>query len=512
MAVTSPPSVAGDPGTATRSSRAPPKAVSSPPLRPPSQSVSAPVLSSPTHPGRGDGQGPGAGGGEEGASGVGRKGGGARARACPRPTASVPQLHGDLHAPAPPRPLPRLFPSSHSDGRGRGREPGPGAGQMGGLALGALGALAAAALAALWLPSGGFDPRACERLQGGLGARVEGQDLALEQAAHAICDHLLDPAPERPLVLAAHGPPGVGKSLFHRVAAGALYGAPDAAEVAGAWGCPGAGCPAYTVLFGMDYLAGEREAQAAALRESLERHLHTYPEAFVVVEEYDKLDCQARGFFRQILDSGLGPGAARAVVLLESNAGYLDMHGLVAGGPAARAAVSAEEAQRMLKNVVFERYAADGCEERADTLKMVGLVHAYLPFLPLERAHLRRILARALPERLGQFHARARSGPVDFRLEEGPGGEALLDFLADKAEYDGAFALEGAKEVSTILSRYVTPQYRRFLASGGGGAGGHEVWVGLAEDGSGARFAAVDRGEGGARGGATTCEVRAHAT
>ena len=378
----------------------------------------------------------------------------------------------------------------------------------GGLALGALAVTAAALLLGQRLPSGGFAADACERLQA-VGERVVGQELALGQAAHAICDHLQDPAPERPLVLAAHGPPGVGKSFFHRVAAGALYGVEtEAAGGRGGWSCPGAGCPGYVVLFGMDYLADEHERQAAAIKESLERHLRTYPEAFVVVEEYDKLDCRARGFFRQLLDSGFGPGAARAVVLLESNAGYLDLHGLVAGPGRARDALRPEEAQRTLKNVVFERYSAEACEARADTLKLVGLVHAYLPFLPLEAGHLRRVLARALPERLGQFHG-AREG-VTHRLEEGPAGEGLLDFLAEKAEFDGGFALEGAKEAGTILSRYVTPQYRRFLRAegwgrGGGRAGGGGrsppavVRVGLAEDGSGARFSA-QAGEGGGGG------------
>ena len=386
----------------------------------------------------------------------------------------------------------------------------------GGLALGALAVTAAALLLGQRLPSGGFAADACERLQA-VGERVVGQELALGQAAHAICDHLLDPAPERPLVLAAHGPPGVGKSFFHRVAAGALYGVE--AEVAGGgggWSCPGAGCPGYTVLFGMDYSADEQERQAAAIKESMERHLRTYPEAFVVVEEYDKLDCRSRGFFRQLLDSGFGPGAARAVVLLESNAGYLDVHGLVAGPGRARDALRPEEAQRTLKNVVFERYSAEACEERADTLKLVGLVHAYLPFLPLEVGHLRRILGRALPERLGQFHG-AREG-VTHRLAEGPAGQGLLEFLAEKAEFDGGFALEGAKEVGTILSRYVTPQYRRFLRAegwgrGGGRAGGGRggipeavVHVGLAEDRSGAHFSTEAKGggaggEGGGKGG-----------
>ena len=36
-------------------------------------------------------------------------------------------------------------------------------------------------------------------------------------------------------------------------------------------------------------------------------------------------------------------------------------------------------------------------------------------------------------------------------------------WLAGKAEYDGRFALEGAKEVPTILARHVSRPARRFL-------------------------------------------------
>lgn len=33
--------------------------------------------------------------------------------------------------------------------------------------------------------------------------------------------------------------------------------------------------------------------------------------------------------------------------------------------------VDAEEAQRVLKDLIFQRWASDGCEERSETIKMV---------------------------------------------------------------------------------------------------------------------------------------------
>ena len=57
------------------------------------------------------------------------------------------------------------------------------------------------------------------------------------------------------------------------------------------------------VLYGMDYLRSEREQQHALLRAALMEHISAHPEALIVIEEYDKLDCATRGFFRQLLEN-----------------------------------------------------------------------------------------------------------------------------------------------------------------------------------------------------------------
>ena len=61
----------------------------------------------------------------------------------------------------------------------------------------------------------------------------------------------------------------------------------------------------------------------------------------------------------------------RAIVVLESNTGYVELHALLEGAAGGRASLRAEAAQRALKDLVFARWAAQGCEERTDTLKMV---------------------------------------------------------------------------------------------------------------------------------------------
>ena len=78
----------------------------------------------------------------------------------------------------------------------------------------------------------------------------------------------------------------------------------------------------------------------------------------------------------------------------------------------------------MLKDLVFSGWAADGCEERADTLKMVSLVDFFLPFLPLERRHIEILFQMRLQETAAQLQ-RAQS----VRLEWAP---EIISFLTDK--------------------------------------------------------------------------------
>ena len=87
-----------------------------------------------------------------------------------------------------------------------------------------------------------FAPGSCSVIETHLKSEVVGQELAIHQMSDAICDHLLKTHPEKPLVLSVHGPPGVGKSLTHRLLAQALYDVPgDEAE------CPGSHCQGYKV-------------------------------------------------------------------------------------------------------------------------------------------------------------------------------------------------------------------------------------------------------------------------
>ena len=70
-----------------------------------------------------------------------------------------------------------------------------------------------------------------------------GQEMAIQQFSDAVCDHLLQQHPQKPLVVSAHGSPGVGKSFLPKLAAKALYNQQPHLDME----CPGIDCPSLKV-------------------------------------------------------------------------------------------------------------------------------------------------------------------------------------------------------------------------------------------------------------------------
>jgi len=441
-----------------------------------------------------------------------------------------------------------------------------------------------------------FPPGACDRLEAHLATHLVGQGLAVRQLVDAVCDHVAavdardgrgrghghgagsdgapaDASPPKPLVLSAHGPPGVGKTLAHALAAAALYAPPGTHPDDPAWACPGRGCPGYRVFFGMDFGDGAvGDAQLAATRRALAAHAVAHPAALIVVEEYDKLACGARGLFRAMLSSGSGgggrgggrggsgggggrtdgastaagsanattappppppppppaplPDLSRAIVVLESNTGFAHLASALAavteaveaeaaGGDASAAAALAadgdgrarlapEAATRLLKDAVYEGWAGAGCEAPADTVRALAAVDFFLPFLPLHAAHVRSLLARRLASRASRAEAEAglrlvwEDAVIDFlaarvdvgeplglthRGASGGGGSSGSSSSGANHHHHRHYPIEGAREVATLVTRYVTRAVRAAAAdlaaasraedqAGGGGRGG----------------------------------------
>lgn len=327
-----------------------------------------------------------------------------------------------------------------------------------------------------------FHETACARFEPYLNEYLVGQRPAIRVLTDAICDFLEDGAStgrmdNSPLVVSLHGPPGVGKTYFHKLAARALYNAEER--------CPGRGCPAYKVLFGMDYSSEDVAEQHRLLQNSLIDHVALYPQSLIVIEEYDKLDCHMRGFFRQMLQGNLVVGDGNrstslggSVVVLESNLGYSVLHGLLedangdsnaVGGSLEgtrgavrrrRDEVPMEDAQRALKDMIFSVWREQGCEDFSDSQKFMRSVDHFLPFYPLEEEDIVELFEKKL-----------------WGYEEVSGGRlvcdvecrgAVIPFLVDKVEFDGRYPIEGGKEVNTISTGYLSRPFRRWLEDGHG--------------------------------------------
>jgi ATP-dependent Clp protease ATP-binding subunit ClpA len=160
---------------------------------------------------------------------------------------------------------------------------------------------------------------------------------------------------------------------------------------------------------------------------------------------------------RQLLDKGMTSNSSftRSIIVLEANVGSLHMFRLLSEAPS-RAALSAETAQRLLKDVLYNKWLQDGCEEQVDTQKTLSLVDLYVPFLPLERDHVRAVLEAHLLER-------RRRGVRELEFANLTWSKDVLDFLVERVEFEGDYAIEGAKEAPVVLSRHVSRALRRRL-------------------------------------------------
>ncbi len=79
---------------------------------------------------------------------------------------------------------------------------------------------------------------ACDQLEPFLLSQMVGQNMAIQQFSDAVCDHLSKQHPQKPLVVSAHGSPGVGKSFLPKLAAKALYNREPQLDLE----CPGMDC------------------------------------------------------------------------------------------------------------------------------------------------------------------------------------------------------------------------------------------------------------------------------
>jgi hypothetical protein len=65
-------------------------------------------------------------------------------------------------------------------------------------------------------------------------------------------------------------------------------------------------------------------------------------------------------------------------------------------------------AEVLLRSVVFAQWRASQCESYEDTAKLMSLIDVFLPYLPLERAHMPALVGLALRDRAALLAQRQR--------------------------------------------------------------------------------------------------------
>ncbi|KAG2485546.1 hypothetical protein HYH03_015714 [Edaphochlamys debaryana] len=330
-----------------------------------------------------------------------------------------------------------------------------------GLAFSAIAALVAAVLYGM---SGTtrYVPDACSNVGTFLSSHVVGQDLAINQLVDAICEHLLDPLsakesgapvlPKKPLIISVHGPPGVGKTYTHTLLARALYNKDASTAV----DCPGSSCQGSKVLYGMSYVESERASQLDAVRNAVMDHLRSTPNPLLVVEEYDKLDCDSRALLRQLVRHPELANATmnKAIVLLESNLGFLELEAMLTAAGGDKGLITAEAAESRLREVVMAAWRRNPCESLEDTLAFSSTIDFFLPFFPLTRPEITVLMAAEL-----RSHYAPRLGALGAALSPEP---EAVEWLVDRVDFaGGSYPIEGAKQVSTVCVKHVSRLVRR---------------------------------------------------
>lgn len=289
-------------------------------------------------------------------------------------------------------------------------------------------------------------PGACTRASSVLHKSLIGQTEPVNAIVDSVCDHWSQTSsPERPLALALHGPPGVGKSFAHKLLARSAFNASGST-------CPGSGCRGYTSLFATDYAQANESEHTRRIQHSLEQHLRKFPAGVVAIEEYDRAGCSVRGLLRHLLDRGVAGSAAapRSTIVLEANTGWLAIARLANGTSPSRS-TTISGAHGSIKSLMHKKWADDGCGESAvDTQRLLSLISNFVPFYPLREHSMREMATQLLKNRQSKLS-----------LEHGISlswDMSVPRLLAQSVDYEDGFAVEGAmgaQQVDKYVSRVV---------------------------------------------------------
>lgn len=180
-----------------------------------------------------------------------------------------------------------------------------------------------------------------------------------------------------------------------------------------------------------------------------------FREAVVVVEEYDKLACDARVVLRQLLEhpESANTTMRHSIVLLESNLGTFELQNLLHKHNFQQEKITPEEAHQSLKSLIHDHWASS-CEPRIDTIKALNLIDFFIPFFPLGREEIGKLIKMRL-----------QAWEKDHNLSKMSWDNRVTKFLLSKIHFQGDYPLDGARDVDSVLTRHVARAIRNLMGA-----------------------------------------------
>ncbi|KAL8570280.1 hypothetical protein ACOMHN_011302 [Nucella lapillus] len=265
-----------------------------------------------------------------------------------------------------------------------------------------------------------------------LNQRVYGQHLVRRAVMSHIHGHLQNHNPERPLVLSFHGPTGSGKNHVSRIIAEALYKNGMTSEYV------------HLISVTKDYHHEHKiPAYKAKLSNLIEKEVKKCPQSMFIFDEIDKLPAGLVDTIKPYIDYHQithGVDFRSAVFIFLSNAGAesITQHVLQRWRDGAkREDIALFEVENIIAKASVNNPTKGGLWHSEIVSK--HLITAYIPFLPLEREHVRQCIRDSMVmKKHYKSHRKVPNSKVQGVLAE-------MTFYPEKEQL---FSVSGCKRVA----------------------------------------------------------------
>ncbi|XP_038046480.1 torsin-1A-like isoform X2 [Patiria miniata] len=264
-------------------------------------------------------------------------------------------------------------------------------------------------------------------LQKALKSQLFGQHLVTDHVVAAVEAHLTDKDPERPLVLSFHGRTGTGKNYVARMIAESIYK-------------KGMNSKYVHHYAANKHFAHEKrlDEYKSLLRSEVAAYTYSCPYQLFIFDEIEDMPEGLLDSLKPFIDYNVhldNVDYRKAIFIFLSNTAAMEItqktySHLSAGGN--REKITLQEMEEVIEKTA---YSAKGAFNRSRLIDSYVISH-FVPFLPLERQHVRECVRVALRKR--SFSRRHMNDAID----------QVMDLLQFWPEVSKLFALKGCKNVN----------------------------------------------------------------